>query len=99
MNKIMESNCYNCELYNKCLTHSLALAYGKVLNASTDREILVKCFVDRHPEAHQTIMCENFNILESEADRAFSLLLNLDIAGMNMNGEDLIRIIYDSNKR
>ena len=98
MNKIIESNCYNnCELYNKCLIHSLALAYGKVLNASTDRETLVKYFIDRHPEAHRTIMCENFNILESEADRAYSLLLNLDIAGMN--GEDLIRMIYDSNKK
>ena len=97
MNKIIESNCYNCELYNKCLAHSLALAYGKVLNTSTDREILVKKFVEELPESHRTVMCENFNILESEADRAYSLLSSLDIAGMN--SEDLIRMIYDSNKR
>lgn len=94
---IVELICDNCELYNKCLMHSLSLAYGKVINASTDRDVLVENLLQKFPEAHQVVMCENFNAMESEADRAYSLLSILDVEGMN--SEDLMWMIYRSNRR
>ena len=93
----MELNCSNCELYNKCLMYSLALAYGKTINTITDRDVLVKKFVEEHKEAQYSISCKNFSTLESEADRAYSMLSILDVK--DVSGEDLIWMIYHSNRR